>query len=170
MFLGLINNNPALVRIKACCWTGDKPLSEPMTAWFTDSYIHHLASINQLTIKRYEHDLNTVGKFYIPFLFDFRVGLQGYPRQRHLVSTFKYIDLNDNSKYMTLTKINCNVILTKTNAVVRQILNGLSRVSDYLVKYKNTLSFSMIYFWNCDDTVSWNLSWWNTETCLPSNL
>ena len=32
---GPINNIPALVQIMACRRTGDKPLSEPMVAWFT---------------------------------------------------------------------------------------------------------------------------------------
>ena len=43
---GPINNNPALVQIMACRQTGDKPLSEPMMAYFTDSYMHHSTSMS----------------------------------------------------------------------------------------------------------------------------
>ena len=35
---GPIDNNLALVQIMAWCQTGDKPLSEPMMAWFGDIY------------------------------------------------------------------------------------------------------------------------------------
>ena len=34
-------NNPALIRILAWCLIGNKPLSEPMLAWFTHTYMHH---------------------------------------------------------------------------------------------------------------------------------
>ena len=34
-----IDNNQALVKIIVSCWLGDKPLSEPMLAWFTDAYM-----------------------------------------------------------------------------------------------------------------------------------
>ena len=37
--LGLSDNMAALVQIMACCWTGNKPLSEPMVASFADAYI-----------------------------------------------------------------------------------------------------------------------------------
>ena len=36
-----INNIPALVQIMAWCQSGDKPLSEPMLAQFTDAYMRH---------------------------------------------------------------------------------------------------------------------------------
>ena len=36
-----IDNNPALVQIKAWHQLGDKPLSEPMLIWFTDAYMRH---------------------------------------------------------------------------------------------------------------------------------
>ena len=39
----LIDNEPALVQIKAWCQIGDKPLCEPLIAWFADAYMHHLA-------------------------------------------------------------------------------------------------------------------------------
>ena len=38
---GLIANNPALVQIMAWRQIGDKPLSEPMLARFTDAFIRH---------------------------------------------------------------------------------------------------------------------------------
>ena len=31
----------------ACCRTGDKPLSEPMVAYFTDAHMCHSASVSQ---------------------------------------------------------------------------------------------------------------------------
>ena len=34
---GAINNIPALVQIMAWCWLGNKPLSEPIMANFTDT-------------------------------------------------------------------------------------------------------------------------------------
>ena len=43
---GPINNIPALVQIMAWCWSGDKPLSESLMAWFTDAYMHHSAAMN----------------------------------------------------------------------------------------------------------------------------
>ena len=43
---GSINNKPALVQIMAWHQTGNKPLSEPMMAWFTDAYMHHSALIS----------------------------------------------------------------------------------------------------------------------------
>ena len=41
---GRIDNNPALIQIIAWRWTGDKPLPEPMMAWFADAYMRHTAS------------------------------------------------------------------------------------------------------------------------------
>ena len=38
---GLINNNPALVKIMAWRRIGDKPLSESILTQFTDTYIRH---------------------------------------------------------------------------------------------------------------------------------
>ena len=43
---GPIDNKPALVQIMACRRTGDKPLSEPMMAYFTDAYMRHSASLS----------------------------------------------------------------------------------------------------------------------------
>ena len=43
---GAINNNPALVLIMAWCWTGDKPLSEPLMAEFNDAHMFHSASVS----------------------------------------------------------------------------------------------------------------------------
>ena len=43
---GAINNISALVQIMAWRRSGDKPLSEPMMAWFTDAYMRHSASIS----------------------------------------------------------------------------------------------------------------------------
>ena len=40
-----INNIPALVQIMAWHWPGDKSLSEPMIAQFTDEYMRHSASM-----------------------------------------------------------------------------------------------------------------------------
>ena len=36
-----IDNKPALVRVMAWRWTGDKPLPEPMMTQFTDAYTWH---------------------------------------------------------------------------------------------------------------------------------
>ena len=38
---GPIDNNPALVKLMAWCWVGDKPLSERMLTWFTNTYMQH---------------------------------------------------------------------------------------------------------------------------------
>ena len=38
---GPIDNKPALVQVMDWCWTGDKPLPEPMLIQFTDAYIWH---------------------------------------------------------------------------------------------------------------------------------
>ena len=38
---GPIDNNSALVKIKAWCEMGDKPLSEPMLTRFTDAHMRH---------------------------------------------------------------------------------------------------------------------------------
>ena len=48
-FLGVpMDNNPSLVQIMAWCLTGDKPLSEPMMAYFTEAY----ASLGLNELKR----------------------------------------------------------------------------------------------------------------------
>ena len=36
-----IDNKPALVQVVAWCWTGYKPLPEPMMTQFTDTYMPH---------------------------------------------------------------------------------------------------------------------------------
>ena len=38
---GPITNDPALPQVMAWRRIGDKPLSEPMLTWFTDTYIRH---------------------------------------------------------------------------------------------------------------------------------
>ena len=43
---GPIYNNPALVQIMAWRRTGDRPLSEPMMAYFGDAYIRLSASMS----------------------------------------------------------------------------------------------------------------------------
>ena len=43
---GSINNISALVQIMAWQNPGDKPLSEPMMAWFTDAFMRHSASMS----------------------------------------------------------------------------------------------------------------------------
>ena len=43
---GPINNIPASVKIMAWRHPGDKPLPEPIMAWFTDVYMHHSASMS----------------------------------------------------------------------------------------------------------------------------
>ena len=40
--MGPVNNKLALVQVMARRWTGDKPVSEPMMALFTDAYMWHL--------------------------------------------------------------------------------------------------------------------------------
>ena len=44
--MGSINDEPSLVHIMACRPSGDKPLSEPMMAWYIDAYKSHTASMN----------------------------------------------------------------------------------------------------------------------------
>ena len=41
-----IDNMPVLVQILAWCLLGDKPLSAPMMAQFTDAYMLHSASMS----------------------------------------------------------------------------------------------------------------------------
>ena len=43
---GPIDNKSALVQIMAWRWTGDKPVSEPMMAYFTYAYMPHSASLS----------------------------------------------------------------------------------------------------------------------------
>ena len=38
---GPTDNDQALVEIMAWRWIGDKPLSEPMLTWFSDTYMCH---------------------------------------------------------------------------------------------------------------------------------
>ena len=41
-----IDNKLALVQVMAWCWTGDKPLPEPMLTQFTDMYMWHQGEMN----------------------------------------------------------------------------------------------------------------------------
>ena len=41
--MGQIDNISALVQIMSWCRTGDKPLPEPMVAYFTDAYLRRSA-------------------------------------------------------------------------------------------------------------------------------
>ena len=50
---GLINNIPSLVQIMAWCRPGDKPLSEPMMAYFTDACMCRSASMSELYVTGY---------------------------------------------------------------------------------------------------------------------
>ena len=43
---GSINNIPSLVQIMAWPWSGDKPLSGPILAFFIDAYMRHSASMS----------------------------------------------------------------------------------------------------------------------------
>ena len=45
--MDLIDNKSALIQKMAWCWTGDKPLSGPMMAYFTDEYMRHARYIYQ---------------------------------------------------------------------------------------------------------------------------
>ena len=47
---GSIDNIPALVQILARRWLGDKPLSEPMMAQFTDAYMRHSAEMGLICL------------------------------------------------------------------------------------------------------------------------
>ena len=38
---GVIDEKSAFVQVMAWCWTGDKPLPEPMLTQYTDSYMRH---------------------------------------------------------------------------------------------------------------------------------
>ena len=53
---GAVNNKQALVQRMAWCWTGHKPLSEPMMSKFTDAYVllglNKLMDINQTMTKK----------------------------------------------------------------------------------------------------------------------
>ena len=42
---GPVDYNPALIKIMAWRWIGDKPLSEPMLTWFTETYMRQLKHI-----------------------------------------------------------------------------------------------------------------------------
>ena len=53
---GPTNNKPALPQIMAWHWTGDKPLSDTMMAWFTDTYIHSSLGSDELIWKAYDED------------------------------------------------------------------------------------------------------------------
>ena len=44
--MGPIDNIPALVQVMAWHQSGNKPLSEPMMVFLTDSYMHHSASMS----------------------------------------------------------------------------------------------------------------------------
>ena len=44
-----INNTPALVKVMAWPWPGDKPLPEPMFTQFTDVYMQHYVEGDELT-------------------------------------------------------------------------------------------------------------------------
>ena len=46
-----IKNIPALVQIMACRRPGDKPLSEPIIAYFADACMRHSASTNQFLLR-----------------------------------------------------------------------------------------------------------------------
>ena len=41
-----IDNKPSLVQVMAWCQIGDKPLSEPMMAQFTDAYMRHYGEMS----------------------------------------------------------------------------------------------------------------------------
>ena len=43
---GPVKNIPALVQITFWCWTGERPLSEPMMTHFSDAYMRHSASMS----------------------------------------------------------------------------------------------------------------------------
>ena len=44
--MGLIKNNPALAKTMAWHWAIDKPISEMMLAYFTDTYKWHYACMS----------------------------------------------------------------------------------------------------------------------------
>ena len=52
---GPIDDNPALVQIMTWCWIGDKPLSESMLIWFTDTYMQHYRGrwVNHWSMQRH---------------------------------------------------------------------------------------------------------------------
>ena len=49
-----MNNKAILIQVMAWCWTGDKPLPEPILAEFTDAYIRHYGEMSWVEIE-YEH-------------------------------------------------------------------------------------------------------------------
>ena len=55
---GQINYITALVQIMAWHGPGDKPLSEPMMAWFTDAYMRH----NDKVCRTFWYTLHSVGR------------------------------------------------------------------------------------------------------------
>ena len=50
VILGPGDNNSTLVYVMAWCRTGNRPLPEPMMTKFTDAYMHHQASMDQLSL------------------------------------------------------------------------------------------------------------------------
>ena len=70
---GPIDNMQALVQIMAWRRIGDKPISEPMVAWFCDAYLCHTASMS-LHWSRVFFDTNPqtyckVTRAHFPFIF-----------------------------------------------------------------------------------------------------
>ena len=63
-----ITNKPTLVHIMAWYWIGDKPLSKPMMPCFGYAYMHHLASMSQMTkswcIKMLQHIVHFAANWY----------------------------------------------------------------------------------------------------------
>ena len=62
------NNKPTLIQIMAWRRTGDKPLSEPKLAYFTDGYIYIYASMSKQWC-----DLSTLTLYVISFALRFMV-------------------------------------------------------------------------------------------------
>ena len=47
-----INNEIALVLIMAWCWSGDKPLYDPMMIYFVDEYMRQIASLKAFSVTK----------------------------------------------------------------------------------------------------------------------
>ena len=59
---GPVDYNPALIKIMAWRWIGDKPLSEPMLTWFTETYMRQLKHICA-TVEVWEWIRNFISHF-----------------------------------------------------------------------------------------------------------
>ena len=72
-----IDNKSALVQIMAWCRSGNKPLSEPMMVYLTDTYMRHSASMSQPLSGwiSFTKTWNTLAVFLFSIIFQYLDGL-----------------------------------------------------------------------------------------------